>query len=76
VHHARAGRVAFTEHLEPLPMKTGSTVRLIQPVIEGVVKERRIVGDEIECLVAWEEDGQTVERWFAESQLEPVKEAA
>lgn len=54
-------------------MKTGTTVRLIQPVISGVVKERRInAADEIELLVVWEEDGQPVERWFSAAQLEPV----
>lgn len=57
-------------------MKTGTTVRLIQPLIEGVVKERRInAADELELLVVWEEDGQAVERWFSASQLE-VKEGA
>jgi len=59
-------------------MKTGTTVRLIQPVVQGVVKERRInPADELELLVEWPEaDGQTVERWFAASQLEQVQEAA
>lgn len=55
-------------------MKTGTTVRLIQPVIEGVVKERRITAaDELELLVVWEEDGQTVERWFDASQLQATE---
>lgn len=58
-------------------MKTGTPVRLIQPVIQGVVKERRIVDDEIELLVVWTEaDGSVVERWFREDQLEAVKETA
>ncbi len=57
-------------------MKTGTPVRLIQPVVQGVVKERRITrADDIELLVEWTEaGGQTVERWFAESQLEQVQE--
>jgi len=56
-------------------MKTGTTVRLIQPVIEGVVKERRIdkTTDEMEVLVAWDEGDQTVERWFSAAQLEAVE---
>lgn len=59
-------------------MKTGTPVRLIQPVVQGVVKERRITpADEIELLVEWAEaEGQTVERWFAESQLEQVQEVS
>ena len=53
-------------------MKTGTPVRLIQPVIAGVVKERRINGDDqLELLVVWDEDGQSVERWFLAEQLEP-----
>lgn len=55
-------------------MKTGTTVRLIQPVIQGVVRERRITAaDELELLVVWEEDGQTVERWFDASQLQATE---
>ncbi len=58
-------------------MKTGTTVRVVQPVIEGVVKNRRInPADELELLVEWAEDGQPVERWFAADQLQPVAEAA
>lgn len=56
-------------------MKTGTPVRLIQPVIAGVVKERRInpATDELELLVEWtESDGQVVQRWFTEDQLEQV----
>ena len=53
-------------------MKTGTHVRLIQPVIAGVVKERRInpATDEIEVLVEWTENDQPTARWFDESQLE------
>lgn len=59
-------------------MKTGTTVRLIQPVIQGVVKERRITpDDQIELLVEWTEPGgQTAERWFSEAQLEQVSQEA
>lgn len=56
-------------------MKAGTQVRLIQPVIEGEVKERRInpQTDEIELLVEWPDaDGSTVQRWFADHQLEEV----
>ncbi|MEY5099972.1 MAG: hypothetical protein RJA36_2691 [Pseudomonadota bacterium] len=53
-------------------MKTGATARLIQPEIVGEVKERRIVNDELELLLVWTENGQPVQRWFSESQLEEV----
>ena len=55
-------------------MKTGSTVRLIQPEIRGLVKERRInpVSDEIELLVEWSEDGQPVRRWIDADLIEEV----
>lgn len=54
-------------------MKTGTQVRLIQPVIAGVVKERRInpATDELELLVEWTDaEGQLVQRWFEADQLE------
>lgn len=56
-------------------MKAGSTVRLIQPVIEGVVKDRRInkATDELELLVEWEEGGQAVQRWFDADQLQAAE---
>lgn len=59
-------------------MKTGTTVRVVQPVIEGEVKERRInpATDEMELLVAWTENDQPVQRWFAADQLQPVEQSA
>lgn len=56
-------------------MKTGTAVRLIQPVIQGLVKERRInpATDELELLVEWTDaDGQAVQRWFDADKLEEV----
>ena len=56
-------------------MKTGSTVRLIQPEIRGQVRERRInpQTDELELLVAWTDAaGETVQRWFDADRLEEV----
>jgi hypothetical protein len=55
-------------------MKTGTAVRLIQPVIAGVVKERRInpATDELEVLVEWTENDQPTARWFDAAQLEEV----
>lgn len=49
-----------------MSIKTGATVRLIQPVIQGVVKSRRIspVTDELELLVEWVENGELVSRWL------------
>ena len=57
-------------------MKAGTQVRLIQPVIEGQVKERRInpADDELEVLVAYTDaDGQPAERWFRPEQLQEVQ---
>jgi hypothetical protein len=55
-------------------MKTGTTVRLKQPVIQGEIKARRFNdADELELLVAWTENGEPVERWFAAEQLEEVR---
>lgn len=56
-------------------MKTGAQVRVIQPVIEGVVKERRINSetDELELLVEWTEAGEQVKRWFDADQLEAAQ---
>lgn len=54
-------------------MKAGTPVRLIQPVIQGLVKERRInpATDELELLVEWTDAaGQLVQRWFEADQLE------
>lgn len=54
-------------------MKTGTTVRVVQPPpIVGVVKERRVnpTTDELELLVEWSEDDQPVKRWFDVDQLE------
>lgn len=57
-------------------MRQGDTVRLVQPVIQGEVKARRIneLSDELELLVEWTDaDGQTTQRWFEAKQLEQVK---
>lgn len=56
-------------------MKAGTQVRLVQPPICGVVKERRIneSTDEIDVLVEWTSAaGETLARWFSASQLEEV----
>jgi hypothetical protein len=56
-------------------MKTGTHVRLVQPELRGVVKERRIneSTDAIDLLVEWtDEAGATVSRWFVAEQLEEV----
>ena len=55
-------------------MKTGTTVRVIQPEICGQVKERRInpETDELELLVEWAEDGEPVARWFDADKLQEV----
>lgn len=56
-----------------MALKTGSTVRLIQPEIRGEVIERRISNDdELELLVEWQEDGQPVRRWIDAERVEEV----
>ena len=56
-----------------MALKTGSTVRLIQPEIRGEVIERRISNDdELELLVEWQEDGQPVRRWIDADKVEEV----
>lgn len=55
-------------------MKAGTTVRVVQPVIEGVVTSRRFnPADEIEILVEWTENGETISRWFVADQLQAVE---
>lgn len=57
-------------------MKAGTQVRLIQPVIQGEVKERRInpADDELEVLVAYTDaEGQPAARWFRPEQLEQLE---
>jgi hypothetical protein len=58
-------------------MKAGTTVRLIQPVIEGQVKERRInpATDELELLVEFTDGEATTQRWFDADQLQAVEAA-
>ena len=55
-------------------MKAGTTVRLIQPVIQGQVMERRFnEADEVEVLVEYPgADGEPVQRWFLATELEEV----
>lgn len=56
-----------------MALKTGSTVRLIQPEIRGEVIERRISNDdELELLVEWQEDGQSVRRWIDADRVQEV----
>lgn len=56
-------------------MKTGTTARLIQPVIQGEVVARRITADDqIEYQLRWvDAAGEEQLRWFAEAQLEEVR---
>lgn len=53
--------------------KRDDVVRLVQPVIQGVVAERVIVDDVDNYRVQWtDEKGEPQERLFAEHQLEAV----
>jgi len=57
-----------------MPIKTGATVRLIQPEIRGQVIDRRISpADEIEVLVEWQEAGNPVRRWLDADLVEAVE---
>lgn len=57
-----------------MPLKSGTLVRLIQPEIRGVVKQRRVhpETEEDEVLVEWQEQGQPVQRWLDADLVEPV----
>lgn len=56
-------------------MKQGTTVRLIQPIIQGEVKARRInkQTDELELLVEYKDGEAMTQRWFDADLLEAVK---
>lgn len=58
-----------------MPIKTGDTVRLIQPEIKGTVKKRVINDDDTtRVLVAFQEpDGTETQRWFDETKLEAAE---
>lgn len=58
-----------------MAIKTGTTVRLIQPETRGQVIERRInpSTDKLELLFEWDEGGQPVRRWVDADQLEEVQ---
>lgn len=54
-------------------MEIGNTVRLIQPVIEGEIKDTEYDKDakQLRHLVEWTDADSNVQtRWFAEQQLE------
>lgn len=58
-------------------MKAGTPVRVVQPEILGVVKERRIRpgGDELEMLVEWTTPaGEVFTRWFTGEQIQQIQE--
>lgn len=55
-------------------MKTGNTVRVVQPVISGEIVDTQYnkSSNELEHLVSWSDDGGEHQRWFSEAQLEEV----
>lgn len=57
-------------------LKSGTPVRLIQPEIRGIVKQRRVhpETEEDEVLVEWQEQGQPVQRWIDADLVEPLPE--
>ena len=59
-------------------MEIGNSVRLIQPVVKGEIKDTEYDKGEkqLRHLVEWkDESGDVHTRWFNESQLEVVKNA-
>jgi dihydroneopterin aldolase len=59
-------------------MRKGATVKFIPPEIRGEVLKRDInpASDELELLVEYEANGETVRRWFKEEQLQLVEGGA
>jgi len=57
-----------------MPIKTGASVRLIQPELRGEVIERRInpQTDELEVLVEWQENGSPARSWVDAEVVEEV----
>lgn len=59
-----------------MSIKTGATVRIVQPEIRGQVVRREIADDDqVRALVRYVDpaDGSQHERWFAEAQIEEVQ---
>lgn len=55
------------------PLKNGAKVRLVQPVIEGVVLGTETNGDDFGYRVAYQgADGEAHQRFFAVDQVEEV----
>ena len=52
--------------------KKGDHVKLVQPVIQGEVIERRIIDDEDHFVVAFTDANGAQEQVFSENQLEAV----
>ena len=56
-------------------MQEGAKIIVIQPTIEGSIKDSRYdkKSRQLEHLIEFEKDGEVHTRWFLESQLEEVK---
>lgn len=60
-----------------MAIKPGARVRLIQPEIQGQVVDMRLdASHEVEVLIEWQEDGQSVRRWIDAARVEQVQEVA
>lgn len=54
-------------------LKTGTTVRLVQPVVQGEITGASIVDDEVQYKVEYvDANGERQERFFTESVLEVI----
>lgn len=57
-------------------IQIGQHARLVQPVIQGEVKDTQFnkTAGELEHLISWTDaEGETQERWFLASTLEAVE---
>jgi len=53
-------------------LKEGTRVRLIQPIVEGEIKEAKIIDGELAYRVVYETADGEQERFFLSSELEVV----
>lgn len=57
----------------PEILQNGTPVRLVQPIIQGEVKEARIIDGTIQYMVGFtDENGETHERFFRANELEVI----
>ena len=56
-----------------LKFKRGETVKQLTPIVQGIVTETRVIGDELMVFVEYTDaNGEKHERPFSENELESV----